>query len=159
MLLLAAVLWLFIRYSIVSSIRTKGWHGRLQHPKVAELERELQVKIPQSLESYFHSDIVSRVELYLAAPGSVEPEWWFVARFVPLTTRDQNEQRKIAKVHGLIIACDGSAGQYYVPFEPMRHGGDLPVLLRSPNLKNMETVVAPRFEDFAAFLPKDVPIE
>lgn len=137
----------------------KGWQEQLQSPQRSEVEVKWRVKLPESLETYFRSEIVRRSNFYLAPPGSNQSEWWYIERFLPLTARDLSEWIAVTSVPGIPIAIDASKGTYYMPFESLRQQLPSLVLLRLPGRKREDVKVASRVDEFLQFEPKSVPHE
>jgi hypothetical protein len=117
------------------------------------------VRLPRLLEEFYRSSgLVECFEFYLAPPGAGHPRW-YIAHFVPLTSRDVAEWLKVTGVPGIPIALDGDKGTYYLPFEALRQSGSPPVLFRAPGLGRQDTEVAPSLEDFIGFQRVEAPDE
>jgi hypothetical protein len=155
-LLLLLFLGTIIRFSFVGAARLKGSEKRLQRP---EIESKWGIKLPQALETYFRSEIVTRSDFYLAPLGADQPKWWYMEGFLPLTCRDLSEWIEVTNVPGIPIALDGSKGTYYIPFDFLRQNSQSPVLLRLPGRGRKDVEVASSFDEFSKFEPKDVPRE
>jgi hypothetical protein len=153
------LLGVIVRFSIISSARTKGWQKRLRRPEISEVEAKWGVKLPQAMGTFFRSEIVERSDFYLAPSGSKQSDWWYIERFVPLTRRDLSEWMKVTNAPGIPFAIDASKGTYYIPFEPLRQNSTAPVLLRLPGRKREDRTVSSSFEDFAKFEPREAPDE
>ncbi len=152
-------LGVIIRFSFIGAARAKGWDKRLQRPALSEIESKWGVKLPQSLDTYFRSEIVGRSDFYLAPPGSDPSKWWYIEGFLPLTRRDVAESIKVTNVPGIPIALDASKGTYYLPFENLRQDSQSPVLLRLPGRERRDVKVASSVEELLRFEPRDVPDE
>jgi hypothetical protein len=151
-----AFLWVYIRYGTISEYRTRGWKGRLPHPRLEEVEARWRVRLPRQLEALYRAGgIAEMAEVYLAPPRPGPSRRWFVAHFIPLTAQDLAEWIKITNVPGLPVAIDGDKGTYYLPISGPQ-GGSLPVLLRGPGKPGHDIEVAPSLEDFLRFLPVEV---
>ena len=111
------------------------------------------------MEAYFRSGIVRRSDFFLAPPGTKQPEWWYIERFLPLTPRDLSKWIGVTNVPGIPIAIDASKGTYYLPFESLRKHLQSPVLLRLPGREQKDLKVASGFDEFLQFEPKDVSAE
>ena len=153
---LLLVLGAIIRFSFIGAARKKGSQQRLQKPQRAEVEAKWRSKLPESLETYFQSDIVRRSDFYLAPTGTKESEWWYIERFLPLTPRDLSEWISTTNVPGIPIAIDASKGTYYLPFESLRQQKPV-VLLRLPGRTRRDVEVASTLDEFVRFEPKAVP--
>jgi hypothetical protein len=156
------LLWflvVMIRFSFVGGARAKGSEKRLQRPALSEVEAKWGVKLPQSLETYFRSEIVTRSDFYLAPPGSDQSKWWYIESFLPLTRRDVSEWIKITNVPGIPIALDASKGTYYLPFQSLRQKLQAPVLLRLPGRARKDVEVASSVEELLHFEPRNAPPE
>ena len=151
------LLWAFVRFSVISQWRTRGWQKRLRQPQVDTVAAHWQVQLPAVLESFYRSSDVIELEEFCLT-GSVSPPAtkWFVHGFIPFTVVDLSEWIRITGVPGLPIATGGEDGKstYYLPFESLRHGLPAPVLLR-PAGGLPDVVVAPTIEDFTRFQPID----
>ncbi len=151
-----AVLWVYIRFGILSRYRTRGWKDRLPHPRLEEVEVRWGVRLPRQLEALYRAGgIAELAEVYLAPPGPGASRRWFVAFFIPLTVRDLTEWIKITNVPGLPIAVDSDKGTYYLPFSGLS-GGSPRVLLREPGKPCNDIEVAPCLDDFLRYLPVEV---
>jgi hypothetical protein len=148
LLLLRAIL----RFSIISPRRTRGWKNRLHQPNLPEVESTWKVQLPRSLESLFQSNIVELSEVYLSPAGIGGSARWYVARFIPFTSRDLAEWIKITSVPGFPLAIDGDEGVYYLSFDDLRDSQPPAVLFRAPGMKQA-TEVARTIEDFMQFQP------
>jgi hypothetical protein len=158
-LLLLLLLGTIIRFSFIGAARSKGSEKRLQRPELAEVESKWGIKLPQSLEAYYRSEIVTRSDFYLAPLGSDQTKWWYIEGFLPLTCRDLSDWIKVTSVPGIPIALNGSKGTYYIPFGSYRPNSQSPVLLRLPGRGRKDVEVAPSFDEFSEFEPKGVPPE
>jgi hypothetical protein len=154
-----AVLLAIIRFSIISSRRTRGAKGRLHRPNLAEVEAKWNIKLPAALEALYASALVESAEQYLAAPGADREHAWHFYKFIPLTVRDLSESLKIAKVPGLPIAIDGDKGAYYLPFAQLKEGATPPVLLRTPDQKGQDVEIAASVEELMKFERRGAPTE
>lgn len=154
--ILLLVLGAIIRFSFIGTTRTKGWQQRLQKPQRSQVEQKWRVKLPDSLETYFQSDMVCRSDFYLAPSGAKQSEWWYIQRFVPLTPRDLSQWISFTGVPGIPIAIDASKGTYYLPFDSLRQQTPSPVLLRLPGRKRDDVTVASTLDEFIRFDPKPV---
>jgi len=158
-LVLLLFLGTIIRFSFIGAARLKGSEKRLQRPELAEVESKWGVKLPESLGIYFRSEIVTRLNFYLAPPGSDQSKWWYMEGFLPLTCRDLSEWIKVTNVPGIPIALDASKGTYYIPFDSLRQNLQSPVLLRLPGRERKDVTVASTFDEFSKFEPRHVPRE
>jgi hypothetical protein len=148
-----------IRFSFIGGARARGSEKRLRQPALSEIEAKWGVKLPQSLETYFRSDIVGGSDFYLAPPGTDQSKCWYIEGFLPLTRRDVSEWIKITNVPGIPIALDASKGTYYLPFDSLREDPQAPVLLRLPGRTRKDVEVASSVEELLRFEPRNVPIE
>lgn len=148
-----------IRFSFIGGARAKGSQQRLHQPELSEIESKWGVKLPESIETFYRSEIVARSDFYLAPPDSKQSEWWYIEGFLPLTRRDVSEWITVTNVPGIPIALDGSKGTYYIPFKSPKQQLESPVLLRLPGRKREDRQVASNIEEFLKFEPKDVPDE
>jgi hypothetical protein len=155
-LALLLFLGVIIRFSFIGPARTKGWRERVRRPEKSDVESKWNVKLPESVETYFRGEIVARSDFYLAPPGSKQSSWWYIERFVPFTCRDLPEWMAVTKVPGIPIAIDASKGTYYIPFEPLRRNLPCPILLRLPGRKREDREVASSFDEFMKFEPRGV---
>lgn len=149
------------RFSVISSRRTRGWKGRLQQPEVLKVEAKWQIQIPPSLLTLFRSDLVTRSEFYLAPLATDQPNWWYVAHFIPLTCKDVSEWIKITRVPGIPIAINGQKKAYYLSFHELRTGNSPRVLLRlpGPSHTSRDVEVASCIEHLMRFEPKSVSVD
>ena len=109
---LLLVLFGIVRWSIVSSIRTRGGAARLRRPDPDGVARLTGIPVERSLcEMYQADDRVSRESLVLV--DGAGKEWW-VGAFFPLAVPDVSEWRKLTRVTGIPIASDMLKGVYYV---------------------------------------------
>src|SRR5271165_1319911 len=111
-LLVCAGLLLFlgtiIRFSFIGPAMAKGSEKRLRKPELSPIEAKWGVKLPESIEAFYRSELAERSDFYLAPPGSKQSEWWYIENFLPLTRRDVSEWMGITKVPGIPIALDAS---------------------------------------------------
>ena len=148
------VLWAIVRFSIVSPRRTRGWRDRLRKPNLSEVESQWNLRLPRSIESFFHGDLVELSELYFSPPGADEVRW-YVAHVIPFTSRDLSEWSKITRVQGLPIAVDGSKGTYYLPFADLRQGKST-VLFRGAGKNQQDRQVATSIDLLKRFRPMEI---
>lgn len=114
--LLLLVLGAIVRFSILSSWRTRGANNRLSEPDVAGVERVCGFPPPADLvEMYRAGTLTSRVEFSLVDRTRQPHQTWFFGGFYPLTAGDVAEQRKIhGLTSGIPIADDLDKGVYFV---------------------------------------------
>jgi hypothetical protein len=150
---LALLLFLgtIIRFSFIGGARAKGLQKRLHRPELSEIESKWGVKLPDSLQKYYQSEIVARSDFYLAPTGTNPSEWWYIEGFLPLIRRDVSEWIAVTNAPGIPIALDASKGTYYIPFRSPRQ--------RLPGRKREDRQVASSIEEFLQFEAKDVPDE
>lgn len=152
---LVGLLAVYVRFSVISERTTRGWQGRLAHPRRKDVEDEWNVRLPPALDEFYQeSGIVERSDFYLAPPDDAESRRWYIASFIPLTARDCAEWRRVTAVPGIPLALDEDKGLYYLPLELLRLNGTAPVFLRKPGMTSPEDIcVAPSVDEFARFRP------
>lgn len=147
------MLYYIFRFAVLSEWRTRGWQQRLRHPELAAVTANWKVELPSILESFYQdADFVELNEFYLARSTSQPSEKWFIFNIVPFTIIDLTEWVKITNVPGLPIAVGGDDDKsiYYLPFENLRSGSPVPVMLRpAGGLPALE--VASTIEEFMQF--------
>ena len=150
--ILAAVLWFCVR-AFRSDLRMRHAQNRLRQPCPKEVERQWGVRLPVALADFYRDGAaVERQEFFLE---SAEPDArrWYVAWFIPLTKLDAAEWIYASGVPGIPIAVDDCNKTYYLPFDALRRGESPPVLLRDPEKKGEDAVVAATFGAFVKFRP------
>jgi hypothetical protein len=150
--ILLLVLGAIVRFSIVSSWRTRGARDRLGHPDAAGLERVFGFPPPADLvQMYREGSLTQLVEFWLVDKTQQPNKTWFFGGFYPLTTQDVLEQRKIHGITiGIPIADDMDKGVYFVT----RDGR---IMFRPAGRKPDETEVAPSAEALSRFEVADEP--
>jgi hypothetical protein len=112
-----------VRWSIISSNRTRGSAGRLRTPDPDGVAQLCGIRVPPELLDFYRND--SRVSTEaLTLRGTDGREWEFGA-FNPLCVPDVSEWRKVSRVPGIPFASDWLKGVYFV-------AGDGTVMLASP---------------------------
>lgn len=145
------LLYIIIRFSIVSPAKTRGTRTRLRHPKPDGIDAIAGFAPTQELIDFYRQiPFVESVEFYLVDRSKKPPVAWPIGAFNPLTARDAREKAKIWSVAGIPIADDLNKGLYFVA----RSGA---VFLRSPNVAGGEAEVAPSIRALASFEVRDKP--
>jgi len=144
--MLLLVLGAIVRFSIVSSVRTRGARGRLRRPDPAGVASICGFAPPPELvELFARAPYVERMEFALV--DSALQRRWTIGEFIPLTKRDVSEARVVHGVSdGIPIADDGDKGAYIV----LPNGA---VIFRSPSASGGESIVAESVEALRSFKP------
>jgi hypothetical protein len=144
--ILLLVLGAIVRFSIVSSWRTRGARDRLSQPDAAGVERVCGFPVPADLVQMYREGSLTRLVEFSLVDKSQQPnKTWFFGGFYPLTSQDVLEQRKIHGITaGIPIADDMDKGVYFVT----RDGR---VMFRPPGRKPAETQVASSAEALSRF--------
>lgn len=148
------LLWVIVRFAIISPMRTRGADRRLRKPQAKEVEAKWRITLPSTLATLFREHpIVERSEFYLAPDAADRARLLYVYSFVPLTVRDISEAKKASGVPGIPIALENK-GAYYLPTTALKGTGPVPVVLRK---YNKDTQVARNVEDFFGFAVAESP--
>lgn len=144
--LLLLVLGAIVRFSIVSSWRTRGSGDRLSQPEPAGVERVCGFPVPPDLVQMYREGSLTRLVEFSLVDRSQKPnKTWFFGGFHPLTSQDVLEQRKLHGITtGIPIADDMDKGVYFVT----RDGR---IMFRPSGRKPAETEVAPSAEALSRF--------
>ena len=144
--ILLLVFGAIVRYSIVSSLRTRGAGDRLGHPDAAGVERVCGFPPPPDLIQMYRDERLTRLVEFSLVDKTQQPnKTWFFGGFYPLTSQDVLEQRKIHGITmGIPIADDMDKGVYFVT----RDGR---IMFRPAGRKPAETEVAPSAEALSRF--------
>lgn len=151
--LLLLLLYAVLRFSVVSSLRTKGARTRLRRPEPGGIAKVCGFSPPEELvDFYLRCPFVESMEFYLVDRSTAPVTCWAIGEFSPLTIQDVREQRAILgpKLKGIPIGSDMGKGGYYVS----KNGA---VMLFSPNVDQWTIQVAPNVKAFADFEPVDTP--
>jgi hypothetical protein len=142
LLLLGAI----IRFSIVSSWRTRGGRDRLSQPDVVGVGRVCGFSVPEDLVQFYREGSLTRLVEFSLVDKSKEPNLtWSFGGFYPLTSQDVMEQRRIHGITaGIPIADDMNKGVYFV-------NRDGRIMFRPPGRKRAETEVALSAEALSHF--------
>jgi len=133
---LLALLFVIVRFSIVSSSKTRAAAKRIHTPQVDGVEQIVGFPPPTELLALYQAPLVDSKEFYLVDRAKTPPAIWAIGAFNPLTAQDVRERKKIVEVDGIPIADDLDKGMYYVT----RDGS---VRLRSPDVRSGDVEVAP----------------
>ena len=144
--ILLLVLGAIVRFSIVSSWRTRNASDRLRRPDSTDVERVCGFPPPASLVQMYQDGSLTRlVEFSLIDKIHQPGKKWFFGGFYPLTGQDVLEQRKIHGITtGIPIADDMDKGVYFVT----RDGR---IMFRPAGRKPDEIEVAPSAEALSRF--------
>jgi len=136
--LLLLVLGAIVRFSIVSPVRMRGAHDRLQDPDAAGVERVCGFPPPPDLVELYRDGALTRRSEFALVDTTREPaRTWSFGGFYPLTGQDVMEQRKVHRITtGIPIADDLDKGVYFVT----RDGR---IMFRPPGCATSEVEVAP----------------
>jgi len=149
-MVLVGVLWAIVRFSILSSRRTRGASARLRRPDLAGVERLCGFPLPPDLASFFLEDpMVERAEFQLVDTTKDPPIRWDIDGFFPLTPTDVREWRTISRVPGVPIAGDFDKGTYYI-------APDGSIRLQSLNVKGRDVPVAANIGELRSFTATDI---
>jgi len=142
------LLWVIIRFAIISPMRTRGADRRLRKPQPKEVEAKWRVTLPPALAVLFREHpIVERSEFYLAPDPVDRDRLLYVYSFIPLTVLDISEAKKASGVPGIPIALEDK-GSYYLPTAALKGDGPVPVMLRK---YKKDTQVAASVEEFFGY--------
>lgn len=148
------LLWVIIRFAIISPIRTRGAGRRLRKPQPTEVEKKWRVKLPSALARNFQEHpVIERGEVYLAPVVSDRDGWLYIHSFIPLTVQDISEAKKSSGVPGIPIALENK-GTYYLPSSSLHGDGGVPVILR---MGKKDRQVAASVEEFFGYAVTDWP--
>jgi hypothetical protein len=144
--ILLLVLGAIVRFSIVSSWRTRGSSDRLSQLDAEGVERVCGFPVPEDLvELYREGSLTRLVEFSLVDRHQQPNKRWFFGGFYPLTSQDVLEQRKIHGITtGIPIADDMDKGVYVVTREGT-------IMFRPPGRKHADTQVASSAEALSRF--------
>ena len=145
------MLWMIVRYAIISDIKTRGARGRLRFPDPDGVAAVCGFRPSEDLVEFFKtSEAIDEVEFDFVDMRSSPTQGWFIGNFIPMTPTDTKEWRKASGVPGLPIAdnCDG--GIYYLA----ESGG---IYLSDPRNHKSDLLVAETAADFAKFSYLDTP--
>lgn len=146
------LLYIMVRYSIVSPILTKNAHSRLRHPVPEGIPALCGVEPPPELiDFYLTHPSVERFEFSLVDTSSKPEKRWDIGQFIPMTPLDVGEWRKVTHCHGIPFALDLDKGVYV-----LEQSGTIALL--SPNVAGGRELVATAFSEFAAFAAVDIPV-
>lgn len=147
--LLLLVLGAIVRYSVVSSWRTRAAGNRVGHPDPVGVERVCGFAVPADLVQLYREGSLTRLVEFSLVDKSQQPnKIWFFGGFYPLTSQDVLEQRKLHGITtGIPIADDLEKGVYFVV-------QDGRVMFR-PAGREPEEQVAPSAEALSLFQVKD----
>jgi len=141
---LLALLYVIVRFSIMSSSKTKDAAKRLRTPRVEGVEQIVGFPPPPELFALYEAPFVESMEFYLVDRLRTPPAIWPIGAFIPLTAQDVREKKKVVEVDGIPIADDLDKGMYYVT----RSGA---VRLRSPDVPSKDVEVAPSVRALLGF--------
>lgn len=145
------LLWIMIRFAIISGIKTKGAAGRLRCPDPDGVTAICGFRPSAELiEFYRTSDLLDKHEFHFVDTRPSKPKGWFIGSFIPIAPVDTKEELKISGVRGLPIAdnCDG--GVYY-----LSESGS--IYLSDPRNHKSDLLVAETASDFVRFTYMDTP--
>lgn len=144
--MLILVLGAIVRFSILSSWRTRGARDRLSHPDAAGVEKVCGFPPPPDLVQMYRQGSLTRLVEFSLVDKTQQPnKTWFFGGFYPLTSQDVLEQRRIHGITtGIPIADDMDKGVYFV-------ARDGRVMFRPAGRKPDETEVAPSAEVLSRF--------
>ena len=144
--ILLLVVGAIVRFSIVSSWRTRGAGDRLSRPDAEGVERVCGFPPPGDLVQMYREGSLTRlVEVALVDKTQQPNKTWFIGGFYPLTSQDVLERRKIHGITtGIPIADDMDKGVYFVTREGR-------IMFRPPGRNPEEMEVAPSAEAFSRF--------
>ena len=144
--MLLLVLDAIVRFSIVSSRRTRVAGDRLSRPDAAGVERVCGFPPPADLVQMYRERSLTRlVEVSLIDKTQQPNKTWFFGGFYPLTSQDVLEQRKIHGItRGIPFADDMDKGVYLVTREGR-------IMFRPAGRKADEMEVAPSAEALSRF--------
>jgi len=151
-------LYAIVRYSIISSWRTRGEEGRLRVPDLDGIKEQFGVELPQCLADHYRtSPWIERAHFQVVRYGErPEAHLWCIGAFIPLAVPDIREWLGITGVDGIPIATTEGKGIYFVPSAPPPGEDRHPVLLSRPGEKEAEIVrVADSIDEFFAFVPAE----
>jgi len=145
-MMLALVLGAVVRFSVVSSWRTRNAEDRLSHPDVDGVERACGFPPPADLvRMYRERSLTTLAEFSLVDTARNPHQTWSFGGFYPLTYKDVSEQRKIHGITtGIPIADDMAKGVYYVTSTGT-------IRFRPPGRNATEREVAPSAEALSRF--------
>ena len=148
------MLWVIVRFAIISPMRTRGADRRLRKPQPLEVEKKWRVTLPPALaDLYRKHPVIEKAEFYLAPDVSDRDRWLYVYSFIPLTVVDISEAKKSSGVPGIPIALENK-GTYYLPSSALRGDGPVPVILR---MHKKDKQVAASVEEFFGYTATDWP--
>lgn len=144
--MLLLVLGAIVRFSIVSSWRTRDARDRLTQPDAAGVERVCGFPPPADLIQMYREGLLTRLAEFSLVDKSQQPnKTWFFGGFYPLTSPDILEQRKVHGITaGIPIADDMDKGVYFV-------SRDGKIMFRPSGRKPAEIEVAPSAEALSRF--------
>lgn len=145
------LLWVIIRFAVISDIKTKGAKGRLRVPDPDGVASICGFRPAREIVEFFQSaDVIECPEFHFVDTRSSPPKGWFIGGFIPMTPVDAREWLKITQVPGLPIAdnCDG--GVYY-----LASSGS--VYLSAPRSHKTDLLVADTIEAFTKFSRMESP--
>lgn len=148
-----SLLWVIIRFSIISNIKTKGARVRLRFPDPEGVAPVCGFRPSEELvEFYKTAEVIDKQMFHFVDTRPSPPKGWFIGNFIPITPTDTEEWRKVSGVPGLPIAADWDAGTYY-----LSESGS--VFLSDPRNHKSDLLVAETAADFAKFHHLDTPDE
>jgi hypothetical protein len=148
------MLWVIVRFAIISPMRTRGAGGRMRKPQPEAVEKKWRVKLPPALAKlYREHPAVERSEFYLAPDISNRDRWLYIYSFIPLTVVDISEAKRSSAVPGVPIALENK-GTYYLPSSALRGDEPVPVMLR---MHKKDQQVAASVEEFFGYTATEWP--
>jgi hypothetical protein len=145
------LLWIIIRFAIISDIKTKGARDRLRFPDPEGVAGICGFRPGEDLVEFFKTaEVIIEQEFHFIDTRPSPPKGWFIGSFIPISPTDTKEWRKVSGVPGLPIAdnCDG--GIYYLD-----ESGS--VYLSDPRNHKSDLLVAETAGVFAKFSYLDTP--
>lgn len=139
------LLWIIIRFALISDIKTKGSERRLRAPDPEGVASVCGFHPTGELVEFFRSaDVIECLEFHFVDTRSTPPKGWFIGSFIPMTPVDAKEWLKITRVPGLPIANDCDAGIYYLASSGA-------IYLSAPRRHETNLLVAETVETFTKF--------
>ena len=137
------LLWIIVRYSIITPILTRGSRTRLRKPNIEGIEKVIGFPVSDEIIKFYKEwPYLEKTEYYLIDDNNNKE--WFIGGFEPISKIDVKEHIKTSYVKGLPIADDLNMGLYYL-------ASDGSINISSPNYEGNYAKVADSIKEFSNF--------